>query len=320
MKKKEKLKKKLNKIVIKKRLKEIRNILRDNKIFTIYIFGATFNGILLRLFTIKDFSFTPLFADLLVSILFASLYFFVKKKHRFIYIFIISIISTIVCLANMIYYVYYSSYISITFLSFALQNTETGGSNPWIDLINFKTFSFLWLPLALLIYHFKNKKRYYLDHTFRSVHKKRVLRNTYSVCLILFILLILGLKPVDYSRFYSQWNREYVVSRFGVYLYQINDIVKSVEPKMATLFGKDKAMKEVTEYYKQKENTNKKNKYTNIFKGKNVVAVHAESMQNVLIDMKINGKEVTPELNKMADEGIYFDNFKNFISSFLLNI
>lgn len=314
MRKKEKIKKKLNKIIIKKRLNEVKNILRDNKIFTLYIFGATINGILLRLFTIKDFSFTPIYADFLVSILFASIYFFIKKKHRFLYIFIISIISTIVCLANIIYYVYYSSYISITFLSFALQNTETGGSNPWIDLINIKTFSFFWFPIALLIYHLKNKKKYYLDHTFRSVHKKRTLKNIYSLCLILFILLILGLKPVDYSRFYSQWNREYVVSRFGVYMYQINDIVKSVEPKMATLFGKDKAMKEVSDYYKTNDLTHKKNKYTNIFKGKNVIAVHAESMQNVLINMKINGKEVTPELNKMANEGIYFDNFYSQVS------
>ena len=144
--------------------------------------------------------------------------------------------------------------------------------------------------------------------------KVRALKILYTWCLIFLIALIAGLKPVDYSRFYSQWNREYVVSKFGVYLYQINDLVKSIEPKMATLFGKDKAFKEVTDYYNENKLEASKNKYTNIFKGKNVVAVHAESMQNVLLGMKINGKEVTPELNKMKEEGIYFDNYYSQVS------
>ena len=48
-------------------------------------------------------------------------------------------------------------------------------------------------------------------------------------------------------------------------MYQINDIVKSIEPKMSTLFGKDKAYKEINEYYEEEGNTNKENKYTNIF-------------------------------------------------------
>ena len=255
-----------------------------------------------------------MFADLLISTLFASIYFFIKKKYRFIYLLIISLVSTLICLANIVYYVYYSSFISVTFLSFALQNTETGDSNPVTDLLQFKTFVFVWLPIFLTLFHIKTRKKHDRDIAFRRVKKPVTLRTIYTWCLIFFILLLAGLKPVDYSRFYSQWNREYVVSRFGVYLYQINDLVKSVEPKMATLFGKDKAYKEVTDYYNENKSSPSKNKYSNIFEGKNVVAVHAESMQNVLLHMKINNKEVTPELNKMADTGIYFDNFYSQVS------
>ena len=49
-------------------------------------------------------------------------------------------------------------------------------------------------------------------------------------------------------------------------MYQVNDIVKSIEPKMATLFGKDKAYKEINEYYQENENKKQKNEYTNILK------------------------------------------------------
>ena len=132
--------------------------------------------------------------------------------------------------------------------------------------------------------------------------------------LVILIVFLSSLKTVDYGRLNSQWNREYLVSRFGVYLYQINDMVKSIEPKMATLFGKDKAYKEINEFYEDRGNLRQKNKYTDIFKGKNVIAVHAESMQRAVVDLKINGREVTPNLNKLKDNSIYFDNFYSQVS------
>jgi len=40
-----------------------------------------------------------------------------------------------------------------------------------------------------------------------------------------------------------------------------------------------------------------------------VIAIHAESIQSFVIGLKINGQEVTPNLNKLASSGLYFDNF-----------
>ena len=158
------------------------------------------------------------------------------------------------------------------------------------------------------------KKKKLEDQTFKRVTRKTIFKTLYTWILVFFIIFLSTLKPVDFSRLYSQWNREYLVSRFGVYMYQINDIVKSIEPKMSTLFGKDKAYKEINEYYLEEGNSEKKNSYSNIFKGKNVIAVHAESMQNVLINLKIGGKEITPNLNKLTKEGLYFENFYSQVS------
>ena len=46
-----------------------------------------------------------------------------------------------------------------------------------------------------------------------------------------------------------QWNREYIVNSFGIYTYQISDVLKCIEPSMASLFGSDKARKEINDYY-----------------------------------------------------------------------
>lgn len=295
-------------------IKNTKLIIKDNKIIVFYIIGAVLNGILLRAFTIGNvFSIPPILADLLVSLIFASLYFLINKKYRILYLIIISLISVLVCLSNIVYYIYYSSFISVTFFSFVLANHDTGESNVVGDLIDPKIFIFLWLPVALLIANRKIKKNNKETKNIKE-DKKLIFKTIYSWVLLLFIIFLATLKPVDFSRFYSQWNREYLVSKFGVYTYQLNDIVKSVEPKMATLFGKDKANREINNFYETREKTNKKNKYTNIFKRKNVIAVHAESMQQVLMGMKINGREVTPNLNKLTKTGLYFDNFYSQVS------
>lgn len=44
-------------------------------------------------------------------------------------------------------------------------------------------------------------------------------------------------------------------------------------------------------------------------KGKNVIIIQLESLQNFLINLKIDGKEITPNLNKIANEHFYFPNF-----------
>ena len=103
--------------------------------------------------------------------------------------------------------------------------------------------------------------------------------------------------------------------RFGIYMYQGNDIVASIQPKITAMFGYDDAKKEFTEYYADRtDEQNYTNKYTDIFEGRNVIVIHAESMQGIAINRTFNGEEVTPNLNKMIKEGLYFDNFYSQVS------
>ncbi len=287
---------------------KLKTIYKENKIVFYYILGSLINGILLRTFTVGNFyAITPFLADLFISIIFASFYFSFKKEKGIIYLYIMSILSVIICISNIVYYSYYSSFISITFISFIITNHETGDANVLGNLLNIKYFIFIWFPIFL---YFMNKKH---KSNNKSYKKKTIYKTIYYYVLILFIIFICTLKGVDYSRFYTQWNREYSVTRFGVYLYQVNDVVKSIESKTVTLFGTDKAYKEINEYYDNKDKENK-NEMSNIFEGKNVIAIHAESMQNVVINRKINGVEISPNLNKLAKEGIYFDNFYSQVS------
>lgn len=289
--------------------KQTKKVIKDNSLLFVFVVGTLLNDILLRAFTIGQiYKISPFVVDLFVTLIFASIYFLIKEKNRFKYLFILSIISTIVCIANSIYYSYYSSFISVTFISFAFTNTETGDANVVGNLLKLKYFIFIWLPICLYIVNKRKKVK------LKETYGKEYYKFTLKWILISLIICVCSLEYVAYARLISQWNREYIVNNFGVYTYQISDVLKSISPSMASMFGSDKARKEINDYYDNKKNNNYYNEYTNFFEGKNVIAVHAESMQRVNMDISFNGIDVTPNLNKLAKEGIYFSNFYSQVS------
>ncbi|MNW37095.1 Lipoteichoic acid synthase [compost metagenome] len=50
-------------------------------------------------------------------------------------------------------------------------------------------------------------------------------------------------------------------------------------------------------------------KYFGVDQGKNLIVVQMESFQNFLIDLKIGGREITPNINRLVKENTYFNNF-----------
>lgn len=54
-------------------------------------------------------------------------------------------------------------------------------------------------------------------------------------------------------------------------------------------------------------------KYFGAEKGKNLIIIQLESFQNFLIDLKIDGQEVTPVMNKLVKDNIYFKHFYQMV-------
>ncbi|WP_053361008.1 LTA synthase family protein [Bacillus sp. FJAT-27251] len=49
--------------------------------------------------------------------------------------------------------------------------------------------------------------------------------------------------------------------------------------------------------------------FAGVAKGKNVIVVQLESVQDFLVNKSVAGKEITPNLNRLASDGVYFPNF-----------
>ncbi|MEO2565971.1 LTA synthase family protein, partial [Clostridium tertium] len=50
------------------------------------------------------------------------------------------------------------------------------------------------------------------------------------------------------------------------------------------------------------------NEYFGMLKGKNLIAIQVESLENFVINKKVYGQEITPTLNKLLSGSLYFDN------------
>ena len=297
--------------ILKKIKQSSKKYFSTNILFSSFIVLSIMIGIILRYNTVGGIlSFKPFLGDLLFVIIIGSFGYLIKPKNQFIYFLSWLLFFTVLTIINAIYY---QSFVSVNLLATISMVGEVGDSV--FEKLKIIHFIYVLAPILLIIIH-KNlcKKNYYFEVS--KIEKgKKMFKGTLLVGTVLICSFLITLSSVEISRFIKQWNREYIVQRFGLYIYTINDLIQSVQPQIDTLFGYDEAVRNFRDFYEEKWSEKKEtNEYTNIFKGKNVVFIHAESMQTFLIDLTINGEEVTPNLNKLSKESLYFSKFYPQIS------
>ena len=279
---------------------KIISFIKENKLIIYYILSSVFLGLYLRVFTVgKAYYLRPLLFDLGITIIISFFINFFNYKTKKILYLIFIILSTALCFINALYYENYTSFASISFISTAMQLDQIE-SGSFLSLFKLKQI-FYFLPLIgylMLISKARKEKTLEIKKNFKVL--------LFSIVLLLVSLI--GITEDSISKFWSQWKREYNVMNFGIYAYQINDIFASLEPKILPLLGYDQAKSNFNNYFNKLESS-KPNKYTNVFKDKNVIVIHAESIQTFLLDLKIGNQEITPNLSKLANNGLYFSNF-----------
>ena len=302
------MKEKINKIIDKVKTFDYKYYASTSILFITFVVSTLINGMLLRFLTVHNyFAIKPILADLALILLFGSFVYLFKPRNRFKYLMIMSVIFTAVCIINSLYYTYYMSFASFSLIAVSLSVIDVGDAVVK-NVLQIKDFLFLWQLIAIIIVHNKLKKKTYYNEVAKRENKKKRFTGTLISGIVVYALFFLTVTSVEYSRLSNQWNREFLVTKFGVYTYQLNDLFKSLDSKFNTLFGYDNAAKDFREFYDAKE-VSKDNEYTGIFEGKNVIAIHAESIQNVALNTSFNGNEVTPTLNKLKTEGLYFSNY-----------
>ena len=255
----------------------------------IFIISSLINSSILIYLTTGFISLKYLLFDLTLLLFIYSFSFLIKKRN--LYFLIFSIVLTAICTINSLYYNNFNDFASIYLLeafvqALRLPSEAITGTFKIIDFI------FLWQIILMIVLYKKSNKTKYIN----------MFKKSFTVYFTILVISLLTINSNDIYRLKHDWNKAYVVRNLGVYTYQLNDIFYVASKFMCPKCGYTEAKEEVEEFYSNKET--KTNEYTNIFKDKNILFIHAESIQSMFIN-----ETITPNLYKLKNEGIYFNNY-----------
>jgi phosphoglycerol transferase MdoB-like AlkP superfamily enzyme len=126
---------------------------------------------------------------------------------------------------------------------------------------------------------------------------------------VILVIFNLGLAETERPQLLTRsFDRKVLVKNIGLYNFHIYDV--AIQSRTTA----QKALADSTELvdiqnYVQANTKNPRPEMFGVAKGKNVIVVSMESLQNFTINAKVNDQEVTPFLNQFIKESYYFDNF-----------
>lgn len=280
---------------------------KGNAILILLIVGGIFNDFVLRALTMGiTFYWKPIIASIPMIIFSSILALFLSHKTRNrIYIFLSASFSMITSL-NYMYFKHYSSFLSLSLIKQFKQLKELGSSIS--STLDFRVLIFLIPTIVMIIVIRKlNKKNF-----FEEAEASRSSMGAFGPLVIGSVLLVLVFKTLtttDLSRLTKQWNRPYIVEQLGIYTYTAADFVKiALTPKITNL-PEIEVSNILEDLVDENVSTIVDNQYKDIFKGRDVYVIHYESAQKFAMNTEFEEGAVTPFLDKMASEGLYFNNF-----------
>lgn len=221
-------------------------------------------------------------------------FYFGEKVNRFV-LFGLLFVGTGILFGDLLYYRFYTDFVTVPIL---FQFDNVGGlsastlelMSPW-DI-------FLFIDLFIVGWLLKRTKS-------NLTVPKKSKRNYIAVASVLVILTI-GLGLIKSVHLFSAvYDREQMVKTLGPLNYHLYDIglglVAPLERFLVT---------EADAIALQEHLHHKNSQRTDLFgvaKGKNVILITLESTQDIVINQKVNGKEVTPFLNDLIKDSFYFN-------------
>lgn len=237
--------------------------------------------------------------------LFLSICFLFKNKGKFIALIIIDLFITVLTVMDIWYFRGFQTVPSIMLLKQTANLDNLGDSifsmaSPY-DLLFFVDFIVLIIAFIFLRKSFKKCK---------SNWKATLIVWIVSICYIGYVpfnVNILKRENVRNSYIFSNYdptNTAEYFSPIGYHIFDIYNVYKNSKPYEMT--AEDQA--QIKEYYDFKNENLPDNKYKGMFKGKNLIVIQVESLEDFVINQKVDGQEITPNINRILNHSIYFPN------------
>lgn len=246
----------------------------------------------------------PLIVYISFIVIILSFAFIFKGRTRFWYLVCCNTLFSSLLVMDLMYYRGYSSFVSPYLLS-----QTTNLDNLFSSIISMLREIDLLFILDLIILLGIGLK-------FKRLYSKTQ-RNVYSF----FILLLLSVSYIYYQHiqqdikghgeemlFRVAWSPNQTMSNLSPLGYHGFDIYNYIKDRNDSTITPEETQA-IQTWLKQKQEKLPENEYKGLFKGQNLIMIQVESLERFVINQKINGQEITPNINELLADSLYFSNF-----------
>lgn len=248
---------------------------------------------------------------LFILVLISFSYLFKNRGHMW-FLITINLFLSILFLADVIYYRGFNSFPTL----YSLNETSNlhDMSDIILSLIRKSDILFIIDFFILIPYSIINKKMY-------KMHSRNVLlffllfivSSIYTIY-VPFKVNVLNKYDKAESLFQTKWMASITVCNLSPIGYHYLDIYNYFSnAKLLKLTSSD--IQEINTWFQNKDESNlPDNQYSGVFKGKNLLVIQVESLENFVINRSVGGQVITPNLNKLLGNSLYFSNYNEEVS------
>lgn len=240
-----------------------------------------------------------------VSVLLISIgFYFPRPLVSYIVMLFMDFLNTVLLFANILYYRQFSDFLTVKTIA-NTSKVAPGLGKSAVALLH-PTDILIWIDLVVVIALLCFKK-------IKIDQKSYGLSTPFAITSVGAFLLGLNMFMAESSRprlLRNTFDRSYVVKYLGLGTYTAYDGIKSAQTVQVTRNANSADLNKIINFTKNNHVAANKEMFGKE-RGKNVIVIHLESFQQFLINLKINGKEVTPFLNSLyrSKNTISFSNF-----------
>jgi lipoteichoic acid synthase len=230
---------------------------------------------------------------------------FIKStKRRNIYIFTISMLTSIVMFSNAVFYRFFNDFITLPLL-FQTSNFNDLSSSITANMNITDIFFFADAIVVFLAIRLLPK----VGET--TTQNSKVARKLYFIMAATIMMLNLGLAETQRPQLLTRtFDRELLVKNIGTYNYHIYDVFIQSKSHAQRALADGSELVEV-ENYSNANYAAPNPEMFGIAKDRNVIAVSLESLQSFVINEEMDGHVITPFLNELTKDPdtFYFSDF-----------
>ncbi|MBE1553752.1 LTA synthase family protein [Sporosarcina limicola] len=226
-----------------------------------------------------------------------------STKKRNIYLLTISILTSIVMFSNAVFYRFFNDFITLPVL-FQTSNFRDLSSSVTANMHLTDIFFFT----DVLIIYFAMR---YVSEKEPKVQRGKIGRKLYFVMTAAVMMVNLGLAEMERPQLLTRsFDRELLVKNIGAYNYHVYDLFIQSKSHAQRALADGSELVEVGNYINANYTEPNPDMY-GVAKGRNVIIVSLESLQNFVINNEMDGHVITPFLNELTHDKdtFYFNNF-----------